>query len=61
MRGTVWVDGGCASWYLDATGRNSTLWPDFTWRYRRRVARFDAAEYVAIVAPREAPAAATPA
>ena len=46
MRGTVWVDGGCRSWYLDATGRNSTLWPDFTWRYRRRVARFDRTEYV---------------
>jgi hypothetical protein len=40
MRGTVWVAGGCASWYLDATGRNSTLWPDTTWRFRRRVARF---------------------
>jgi cation diffusion facilitator CzcD-associated flavoprotein CzcO len=46
MQGTVWVTGGCRSWYLDATGRNSTLWPDHTWRYRRRVARFDAGEYV---------------
>ncbi|MDB4947468.1 MAG: FAD-dependent pyridine nucleotide-disulfide oxidoreductase [Gemmatimonadetes bacterium] len=45
MRGTVWTSGGCASWYLDATGRNSTLWPDFTWRFRRRVARFRPAEY----------------
>jgi cation diffusion facilitator CzcD-associated flavoprotein CzcO len=46
MRGTVWVAGGCASWYIDSTGRNSTLWPDSTWRFRRRVARFDPAEYV---------------
>jgi cation diffusion facilitator CzcD-associated flavoprotein CzcO len=46
MRGTVWVSGGCESWYLDRTGRNSTLWPDFSWRYRRRVSRFDASEYV---------------
>ena len=61
MRGTVWVDGGCASWYLDRTGRNSALWPDFTWRFRRRVARFDPAAYVARRAPREAPAIATPA
>ncbi|MBW3570834.1 MAG: NAD(P)/FAD-dependent oxidoreductase [Gemmatimonadetes bacterium] len=45
MTGTVWTSGGCRSWYLDATGRNSTLWPDFTWRFRRRVARFDPAEY----------------
>ncbi len=45
-RGTVWVAGGCASWYLDSTGRNSTLWPDFSWRFRRRVARLDPDEYV---------------
>ena len=46
MEGTVWVAGGCASWYLDSTGRNSTLWPDFSWRFRRRVARLDPDEYV---------------
>lgn len=45
MTGTVWTSGGCRSWYLDETGRNSTLWPDFTWRFRRRVARFEPAEY----------------
>jgi cation diffusion facilitator CzcD-associated flavoprotein CzcO len=45
-RGTVWVAGGCKSWYLDRTGRNSAVWPDFTWRYRRRVARFRPHEYV---------------
>lgn len=27
MARTVWTT-GCASWYLDATGRNSTLWPE---------------------------------
>jgi hypothetical protein len=46
MEGTVWVSGRCASWYLDRTGRNSTIWPDFTWRFRRRVARLDPAEYL---------------
>jgi cation diffusion facilitator CzcD-associated flavoprotein CzcO len=45
MQRMVWVAGGCSSWYLDATGRNSTLWPDFTWRFRRRVQGFDANEY----------------
>ena len=50
MEGTVWTAGGCASWYLDRTGRNSTLWPDFTWRFRRRVARLDPAEYLATAA-----------
>jgi cation diffusion facilitator CzcD-associated flavoprotein CzcO len=47
MAGTVWTAGGCASWYLDRTGRNSTLWPDFTWRFRRRVARLRPGEYLA--------------
>jgi cation diffusion facilitator CzcD-associated flavoprotein CzcO len=44
-KGTVWIAGGCASWYLDSTGRNSTLWPDFSWRFRRRVARLRPADY----------------
>jgi cation diffusion facilitator CzcD-associated flavoprotein CzcO len=41
---TVW-NSGCSSWYLDGTGRNTTLWPDFTWRYRQRTRRFDAERY----------------
>ena len=45
MRGTVWTTGGCSSWYLDRTGRNSTLWPGTTLSFRRRVTRFDAREY----------------
>ena len=45
LEGTVW-NTGCASWYLDDTGRNATLWPDWTWRFRRRTARFDAGDYV---------------
>ena len=45
MEGTVWTDGGCRSWYLDATGRNSTLWPGSVGAFRRRVEPFDADEY----------------
>jgi cation diffusion facilitator CzcD-associated flavoprotein CzcO len=45
LRGTVWST-GCKSWYMDEQGRNPTLWPDWTWRFRRRTARFDPAEYV---------------
>ena len=45
MRGMVWVAGGCRSWYLDARGENHTLWPDFTFRFRRRVARWVADHY----------------
>ena len=42
---TVWNTGGCGSWYLDRNGRNSIQWPGFTFEYRRRTKRFDAAAY----------------
>ncbi len=42
---TVWNSGGCKSWYLDATGRNSALWPDGVGRFRRTVTQVDAADY----------------
>lgn len=45
---TVWNAGGCASWYLDATGRNSTLWPGSTIAFRRAVTHFDPSKYVAV-------------
>jgi cation diffusion facilitator CzcD-associated flavoprotein CzcO len=45
MKGTVWVTGGCKSWYLDSEGRNVTLWPDFTWVYAWQTRRFDAPSY----------------
>src|SRR3712207_9546901 len=35
-QGTVWLAGGCASWYLDRHGHNSTLWPGFTFRLDRK-------------------------
>jgi cation diffusion facilitator CzcD-associated flavoprotein CzcO len=34
MPPTVWNSGGCASWYIDRTGVNSTIWPGLTWRFR---------------------------
>jgi cation diffusion facilitator CzcD-associated flavoprotein CzcO len=50
MPGTVWST-GCKSWYLDDTGRNGSLWPDWTFRFRQRAARFDPAEHVLTPAP----------
>lgn len=39
---TVWNGGGCSSWYLHPeSGKNTTLWPGYTWRYRRLMRRFD--------------------
>jgi cation diffusion facilitator CzcD-associated flavoprotein CzcO len=46
MARTVWVTGGCRSWYLDASGRNSTLWPGTIRQFRRRVERFRPEEYL---------------
>jgi cation diffusion facilitator CzcD-associated flavoprotein CzcO len=40
----VWKS-GCKSWYLSELGRNTTMWPDFTFRFRRLTRRFDAAAY----------------
>ncbi len=45
MRRTVWSAGGCASWYLDEQGRNTTLWPRATFTFRRLLSRFDPERY----------------
>jgi cation diffusion facilitator CzcD-associated flavoprotein CzcO len=42
---TTWNAGGCKSWYLDRTGRNSTLWPDGVGRFRRTVSNVIADDY----------------
>jgi cation diffusion facilitator CzcD-associated flavoprotein CzcO len=56
MDRTVWMSGGCSSWYIDANGKNTTIWPDFTWRFRRQTRRFDLAAYE-LTAPARAEAA----
>jgi cation diffusion facilitator CzcD-associated flavoprotein CzcO len=45
MARTVWATGGCVSWYLNAAGRNPTLWPASTIRLRRALRRVDLSEY----------------
>ena len=47
MGGTVWLEGGCQSWYLDANGRNGVWWPGFTIDLWRRTRRFDRGSYLA--------------
>jgi cation diffusion facilitator CzcD-associated flavoprotein CzcO len=44
LKKTVW-NSGCKSWYLDAQGRNLTLWPGFTFSYRRITRKFDIHNY----------------
>jgi cation diffusion facilitator CzcD-associated flavoprotein CzcO len=63
MARTVWITGGCRSWYLDETGRNSTLWPGSVGAFRRRVEPFRPEEYhqrpaAEPVRPRREPAGA---
>jgi cation diffusion facilitator CzcD-associated flavoprotein CzcO len=45
LASSVWMTGGCASWYLDAHGNNTVLWPDFTFRFRNQTKRFDLDAY----------------
>ena len=45
MSTTVWTLGGCKSWYVDENGRNTTLWPDYTFRFRQRLRKFDPENY----------------
>jgi cation diffusion facilitator CzcD-associated flavoprotein CzcO len=45
LASSVWTTGGCASWYLDAHGNNTTIWPDFTFRFRNQTKHFDLDAY----------------
>ena len=45
MERTVWATGGCASWYYDARGRNTTLWPAFTAQFAARARHIDVRAY----------------
>ncbi len=47
---TVWTVGGCTSWYLDADGSSSVLWPGTTWEFQRLLATFDPGDYVTKIA-----------
>jgi cation diffusion facilitator CzcD-associated flavoprotein CzcO len=53
MPRTVWMSGGCSSWYQDAEGRVSFHWPDFSFRFRRRTSSFDLSSYLTTAARSE--------
>jgi cation diffusion facilitator CzcD-associated flavoprotein CzcO len=46
LQHTVWNEGGCRSWYVGPDGRNHTLWPSFSNAFKRRLARFDEADFI---------------
>jgi cation diffusion facilitator CzcD-associated flavoprotein CzcO len=57
---TVWNAGGCSSWYLDANGVNTVLWPTFTFTLAKELRRVELDDYVvarSAVGAREAGAA----
>ncbi|MGW3122708.1 flavin-containing monooxygenase [Streptomyces sp. NPDC001107] len=51
MKRTVWNTGGCTSWYLDPSGRNTTIWPGTTTEFRRATRQVDLAEYELLRVP----------
>ena len=57
---TVWSQGGCMSWYTTSTGKNTTLWPGFTWQFRLRTRRFDRHAYLAVAESEPCRKSATP-
>lgn len=56
LKRTIWNTGGCRSWYLDPrTGKNTTLWPGSTWRFKRVTRQFALKDYVTSRVPIHAP------
>lgn len=45
LKHTVWQKGGCQSWYLNSEGLNTTLYPNFTFRFRKECKRFNIEAY----------------
>jgi cation diffusion facilitator CzcD-associated flavoprotein CzcO len=45
LSASVWNTGGCASWYLDKRGANTTMWPGFSFQFRRITRKFDVDAY----------------
>lgn len=41
---TVWSS-GCVSWYQTRSGKNTTLWPGFTFEFRLKTRKFDPGSY----------------
>jgi cation diffusion facilitator CzcD-associated flavoprotein CzcO len=56
---TVWMKGGCSSWYLDDQGNLTTLWPDQSFRFRAALSQA-VPEELAFTATRAEPVASAP-
>mgnify|MGYP000120837288 CR=1 FL=1 len=47
MVGTAWTS-GCNSWYLSDSGKNFTIWPDYTFNYIRQTKNISLEDYQVI-------------
>jgi cation diffusion facilitator CzcD-associated flavoprotein CzcO len=58
LEGTVWLTGGCKSWYLTEEGHTGVIWPGFSSRFRRslREVHIDELEFSPPHRPAEPPA-----
>ncbi|MFD2573607.1 flavin-containing monooxygenase [Spirosoma soli] len=54
LTGTVWAS-GCQSWYLNAQGRNTTIWPGLTASYRKATRRVKPSDYTVVQAASTTP------
>ena len=54
---TVWLRGGCRSYYQTPDGRNAGLWPGWSFELRHRLRRFDTEAYELEAARADEPAA----
>ena len=54
----IWTQGGCTSWYLDAQGKNRTIWPKFTFQYWWETRKVVAEHFTWRTAKQSVPAAA---
>jgi len=52
MQQTVWSKGGCVSWYKTKTGKNTTVWPGYSFEFWARTASFDLENYETAPEPR---------
>ena len=45
LQGSVWLVGGCNSWYLNEQGGTSVLWPGTTWEFSAALRQLDPSDY----------------
>ncbi|MFT4969425.1 MAG: cation diffusion facilitator CzcD-associated flavoprotein CzcO [Chitinophagales bacterium] len=50
LKGTIWQKGACSSWYLTEAGKNTTMYPNFSFIFRHNTRRFDKQKHLTIPA-----------